>query len=239
MRLRLLAVAVALAAAACSSPSPYATTVGLLPPGDTMHVRIASGTLNVFAPAAGEPHDRFTVAATALAKTTPAAPRMRPEKNGVRVEAPDPLGDLLVRVPDGVDLDVDSRGGDVHVTNISGNARVRAERGNVQIIVPGYVEASVGTGRLSATMGALQWPGTLHFATGTGDIELWVNENAKFHVRMHTANGTLFSDFDLRGTSTGSTETIDTDVNGGGGAQSIDIETNAGAIRLLKLHPEA
>ena len=115
---------------------------------------------------------------------------------------------------------------------------MHAAKGNVQIILPGYVEARVGTGRLSATMGAMQWPGTLHFSTESGDIEVWVNENAKFHIRMHTDNGTLFSDFDLRGRSAGSAETIDTDINGGG-AQSIDIESKAGAIRLLKLHPEA
>jgi len=234
---RLLPI-LALLLAACSNPSPYATTIGTLPRGDTMSVRLASGALDVFGPAAGEARTRFTVAATALPKTTPAAPRMRPAKNGVRVDAADPLQSLLVRVPDGVDVDLDSGGGDVHVTNIPGNARVRARNGNVLIILPGYAQADLGTGRLSVTMGALTWPGTLHFSTGTGDIAIWVNENAKFHVRMHTANGTLFTDFDLRGTSAGSTETIDSDVNGGG-TQSLDIETNAGAIRLLKLHPEA
>ena len=115
---------------------------------------------------------------------------------------------------------------------------MHAAKGNVQIILPGYVEARVGTGRLSATMGAMQWPGTLHFSTESGDIEVWVNENAKFHMRMHTDNGTLFSDFDLRGTLRRQRRNDRHRVNGGG-AQSIDIESKAGAIRLLKLHPEA
>jgi Putative adhesin len=227
-----------LALTACSSPAPISTTVGILQPGATMFVRVAAGTVNVFAPATGEPHNRFTISAIAAPKTTPGTPKMRPDKRGVTVDATDPLDSLLVRVPDGVNVDVDSRSGDVHVTNIAGNARVHAAHGNVQIILPGYVEAAVGAGRLSATMGATQWPGTLHLSTQTGDIELWVNENAKFHIRMHTANGTLFSDFNLRGSSAGTSETIDSDVNGGG-PQAIDIETNAGAIRLLKLHPEA
>jgi hypothetical protein len=236
--MRSIVVVWLLALAACSAPAPYATTVGILKPGDTMTIRVSKATVNAFQPATGEARNRFTVAATALAKTTPAAPKMRPERNGVRVESDDPLGTLLVRVPDGVDVDIDSHDGDVHVTNIQGNARVRALSGNVQIILPGYAQATVGTGRLSVTMGALAWPGTLHFSTGNGDVELWVNENAKFHVRMHTGNGTLFSDFDLRGSSAGTAETIDTDVNGGG-TQGIDIETAAGAIRLLKLHPES
>jgi hypothetical protein len=236
--MRLLSLFVVFAFAACSSAAPFVTTVGILKPGDVMIVHVAQGTVNAFQPATGDPRNRFTVSATALAKTTPAAPQMRPDKRGARVEAIAPLDSLLVRVPDGVDLDVDSASGDVHVTNIQGNARVHAAKGNVQIILPGYVEARVGTGRLSATMGAMQWPGTLHFSTESGDIEVWVNENAKFHIRMHTDNGTLFSDFDLRGRSAGSAETIDTEINGGG-AQSIDIESKAGAIRLLKLHPEA
>jgi Putative adhesin len=236
--MRLYLAIVLFALTACSSASPFSTTIGVLKPGDRMSVHVAQGTVNVFQPETGEPRDRFTVSAVALAKTAPAGPQMRPDKSGARVEVTQPLDSLLVRIPDGVDLDLDSGGGDVHVTNIQGNARVHAAHGNVQIILPGYVEARVGTGRLSVTMGAMQWPGTLHFSTESGDIEVWVNENAKFHVRMHTDNGTLFSDFDLRGSSAGTAETIDTDVNGGG-PQSIDIESKAGAIRLLKLHPEA
>jgi hypothetical protein len=236
--MRPLSLFVLFALAACSGAAPFATTVGILKPGDVMTVHVVQGTVNAFQPATGEPRNRFTVSATALAKTTPAGPKMRPDKRGVRVEATQPLDSLLLRVPDGADLDVDSDAGDVHVTNIQGNARVNAAKGNVLIILPGYAEARVRTGRLSATMGATQWPGTLHFSTESGDIEVWVNENAKFHIRMHTDNGTLFSDFDLRGRSAGSAETIDTDVNGGG-VQSIDIESKAGAIRLLKLHPEA
>jgi hypothetical protein len=153
--MRLLLPVAVLALAACSSAAPFATTIGILKPGDVMTVHIAAGTINAFQPATGEPRDRFTVAATAPAKATPAAPKMRPDKRGVRVEATDPLDSLLLRVPDGVALDVDSGAGDVHVTNIQGNARVRAAKGNVQIILPGYVEAQVVTGRLSATMGAL------------------------------------------------------------------------------------
>jgi hypothetical protein len=236
--MRVFTPIVLLALTACSSAAPFATTVGILKPGDVMTVHVVQATVNVFQPATTEPRNRFTVSATALPKTTPAGPKMRPEKRGVRVEATEPLDSLLLRVPDGVDLDLDSGGGDVHVTNMQGNARVRAAKGNVQIIIPGYAQVQVGAGRLSATMGALQWPGTLHFSTESGDIQVWVNENAKFHIRMHTDNGTLFSDFDLRGSAAGSAETIDTDVNGGG-AQSIDIESKAGAIRLLKLHPEA
>ncbi len=228
-----------LAITGCSNQAPYVTTVGLLSPGATMSIRSVGGTISAFAPSAGEPRDRFTISATAeKGKTQSAPPKLRAGRDGLTVGVPQPVGSLLVRVPDGVALEVDSKSGDVHVTNITGAVRVRTDKGDVQIMVRSYAQASVGDGNLSSTMGSMDWPGTLHYSIGRGDAEVWVNENAKFHVRLHTDNGMLFTDFNLRGTSEGRSETIDGDVNGGG-PRSIDIETQAGAIRLLKLHPQA
>ncbi|MGA8533468.1 MAG: DUF4097 family beta strand repeat-containing protein [Candidatus Tumulicola sp.] len=226
--------------AGCVNETPYATTVGLLPPGSTMTVRVAHATFSAFQPANGEPRNRFTIAATVASKASPPpAPRLRViPGHGLMVQAENPLADLLVRVPDGVALVVDSRQGDVHVTGISGNTRIAAMQGDVQVLVPGYAQARVGLGNLSVTMGSTGWPGTLHFSTVRGNIEVWINENAAFDVHLHTGQGTLFTDFDLRGTSQGASETIDGHVNGGG-SRAIDVETSAGTIRLLRLHPQA
>jgi hypothetical protein len=202
-------------------------------------IRIAEGTLNAYQPATGQPRNFFTVAATAAGKgTPPPAPRLRPIAGGIAVNAADRLRSLLVRVPDGVNLVVESRRGDVNVTDITGNARIVAERGNVQVMLPGYAQVSVGRGNLSVTMGATVWPGTLRFSTNGGDVELRVNPKASFGVHLHTDNGALFSDFNLRGNSRGRSETIDGDVNGGG-SQRVDVETSSGAIRLLRLQPQA
>lgn len=225
--------------AACAGEPPYATTVGVLPPGSTLTVRVAHATFSAFQPAAGQPRNRFTIAATAIGKASPPpAPRLRAlPGQGLTVQADRPLADLLVRVPDGVTLVVDSRQGDVHVTGISGNARIVAMHGDVQALLPGYAEARVGQGNISVTMGSTGWPGTLHFSTRQGNIQVWINEKAAFDVRLHTDRGTLFTDFDLRGTSQGGSETIDGSVNGGG-SHAIDIENAAGTIRLLRLHPQ-
>ncbi|MEO6834815.1 MAG: DUF4097 family beta strand repeat-containing protein [Candidatus Tumulicola sp.] len=227
-----------LSAVACSNQTPYATTVGVLAPGSTMTVRVGHATLSAFHPAAGEPRNRFTVAATAVAKASPPpAPRMRLGSHGVTVAANDPLADLLVRVPDGVTLAVDSREGNVNVTDITGNARIVARNGDVQVMLPGYVEAKVGQGNINARLGSADWPGTLHFSTGRGDIEVWIRDRASFNVHLHTDDGIIFTDFNLRGTSHGGSETIDGEVNGGG-PHGIDIESQAGAVRLLQLHPQ-
>jgi hypothetical protein len=228
-----------LALAACSSPSPYVTTVGVLKPGATLAVRVNSATINAYQPVTGQPRDLFTIAATALPKgTPPPPPRVQPEPLGVIVHAPAGLDSLLVRVPDGVNLLVESRRGNVNVTDIAGNAQVLAEHGNVDVKLPGYAQAAVGEGNLSVTMGATQWPGTLYFSTHRGDIEVWISAKADFEVHLHTDNGVLFTDFGLRGTSMGNAETIDGTV-GFGSTHRIDIETSDGAIRLLRLQPQA
>jgi hypothetical protein len=200
-------------------------------------VRIDSGTVNVYQPASGQRRDLFTIAATAQSKgTPPPAPRTRAVPLGLVVRA-GTLASLLVRVPDGVNLVVQSRNGNVNVTDIAGDARIVAQRGNVNLMVPGYAQAAVGDGNLKVMMGATTWPGTLHFSTRRGDIELWISAKAAFGVHLHTNDGTLFTDFNLRGTSSGNAETIDGIVNGGA-AWGVDVETAAGAIRLLRLQPQ-
>jgi hypothetical protein len=223
---------------ACSSSPPYATTVGVLQPGATLAVHIQQGNVNAYQPIEGQPANRFTLSATALPKgTAPPAPVIRPAGSGVVVSAP-AIANLLVRVPTGVNLVVDSQKGNVNVTDINGNATISAKAGDVNVMLPGYAQASDVQGNVAVTMGSIDWPGTLHFSTQHGDIEVSISERAAFHVRLHTDNGTLFTDFDLRGTSQGSAETIDAPVNGGG-PRSIDISTGFGSIRLLRLHPQA
>ena len=103
--------------------------------------------------------------------------------------------------------------------------------------MPGYAQAAAGDGNVSVMMGATSWPGTLSFSTHRGDVELWVVAPAAFSVHLHTDNGTLFTDFGLRGISSGSAETIEGSVNGGSAAR-IDVDTADGSIRLLRLQPQ-
>jgi hypothetical protein len=230
-----------LAFVACSEkvPTPYSSTVGVLKPGSTITVTVADGVLNAYKPAEGDPNDRFTVVASARADSTPPpAPMIRPDGSGISVVAPDRLANLLVRVPQGVNLVVNSKRGNVFVTDITGNVNVHAGTGNVKIMIGGYAQASAQDGNVDVTIGATHWPGTLHIASDNGDVTVYVPEIAAFHARMHTDDGTLFTDFNLRGTSHGSNETIDAPVNGGG-AFGVDLESRRGAVRLLQLTPQA
>jgi hypothetical protein len=203
-----------------------------------MTINVTDATLSAYQPAAGEARNRFTISATAQTKSPPAPPKIRPAGKGIEVDASQPLQSLLVRVPDGVDLVVDSKQGDVNVTDVKGTAHIAAAGGNVRVFMrDGYAEAATQRGNVSVAMGATSWPGTLHFSAQNGDVEISVEETAAFHVHLHTDSGTLFTDFNLRGTSSGSSETIDGAVNGGN--RRIDVEVTRGSIRLLRLHAQS
>jgi hypothetical protein len=224
----------------CSSlPQSYATTVGFLKPGLTMTVDIESGVLNAFKPAQSDPSNKFTIVAAAPAGATlPPAPRIRPNGSGIIVDATGALANLLVRVPDGVNLVVHSKHGNVNVTDITGNVNVHADNGNVKIMVGSVAQASTINGSIEVTMGKTTWPGTLRDSARNGDVTVYIPETAAFHARLHTDNGTLFTDFGLTGTSNGSDETIDAPVNGGG-PLGVDLESNRGTVRLMRLSPQA
>lgn len=240
MNRRFALLACTLVLAACGKhQEPYSTRIGLLQPTSTLTVTVKSAALNVYKPAVGEPKDRYTIQATQVQGTeAPAAPTVLSAGNGIVVQAPDPLYGLLVRLPDKVNLVVQSSEGNVSVIDVTGNVIVHAGSGKVKVLVPGYAEASNTKGDIEVTAGATTWPGTLKFTSDDGDITVYVPEIAKFRAHLHTDNGTLFTDFNLTGTSTGSNETIDAPVNGGG-AMGIDIETKHGAARLLRLAPQA
>lgn len=218
---------------------PYSTNIGALAPGATITVKAKQADVSVYKPQIGDPDNRFTVAATALGSNAPKPPSSRPAGNGVVVLAPDPLRSLLVRAPDKVNVVIDAGAGNVSVTDISGVADVRTGTGNVSVMVSGYAQAHAENGSVNVTMGSTDWPGTVTITAGKGDVVVYVNENAKFHVRMRTGNGVLFTDFPgLHGVSAGRSETIDAQVNGGG-PRTLDIESGSGGVRLLRLAPQA
>jgi hypothetical protein len=215
------------------------STTGRLKPGAVMTVNIESGVINAFKPMQGDPADLYTISATAQSDTAePPAPKVRPNGTGIVVDATGKLAYLLVRVPQGVDLVVHSKSGNVNVTDISGNVDVAATNGNVKIMIAGHAQATTQNGNIDLTMGAATWPGTLRSSSRNGDVTVYVPETASFNVRMHTDDGTLFTDFGLTGTSKGSNETIESPVNGGG-PSGLDLESQRGTVRLLRLTPQA
>jgi hypothetical protein len=221
--------------AACAAERPTLTRSGVFQPGGTIVVRNIQGDVNAYAPAHDQPQNEYTIWAYEPANAAPSTVTVRPLLIAAQAHAPGVR--FLVRGPAGAAMDISTQRGNINVADFEGIVNAHVDRGNIKMLIPLYGNASTGTGNMSVIFAATDWPGTLHFSSDNGNIELYVNENAKAHVRLHTDDGTVFSDFNLRGTSSGNSETIDAVINGGG-PRSVDVEVKTGSIRLMQLKPQ-
>lgn len=221
---------------ACAAPPPSLKETGVFPPGATIVASTIKGNIEGYAPERGQPPDQYTVAAygPADAVTIKKAPLL------ITAQANRPGVSFLVRGPKGGSMNLSTHQGDIHVGDFEGIVNAHTDRGNIAMLIPQYGSASTGVGNMSVIFASTDWPGTLTFTVGDGNVELYVNEHAKAHIRMHTDNGTVFTDFPpqpLKGTSHGTNETLAGTINGGG-PRSIDIEVHNGIIRVLQLKPQ-
>lgn len=209
---------------------------GVMPPGGTIVVRNIQGDINAYAPERGQPKDTYTVDAYAASASPPPAQISR---TGLLVNARSVVPGVryLVRGPRGGAMTLDTQRGSIMVADFEGVVNARVGRGDIKMLIPEYGSASIGTGNISVIFASTDWPGTLHFTAENGNVELYVNENAKAHVHLHTDDGTVYSDFPLKGTSKGNAETIDSVINGGA-SRSIDVEVKTGSVRLMQLKPQ-
>ncbi|PZR57351.1 MAG: hypothetical protein DLM50_06445 [Candidatus Meridianibacter frigidus] len=235
--------------AACGD-KPASIQTGKLT-GGTMVVMNSNGNVEAYPPAFGQARDQYTVTETTTQPDVQTRIRWNAKKKVLTVcperrAAPqtaacppsaDVRADYIVRVPHGVRAIIETSHGTLHVSDIDGSIEAVNQEGDIKIQVPGYAQASTGSGNISATFGDAQWPGTLAFSAVRGNVEVYVPAQARAHVRLHTGRGTIFTDFELRGTSNGNSETIAAPINGGG-ARSIVVHVLDGDIRLLKLTPQ-
>lgn len=221
--------------AACAPQAPSIRRDGVFPPGAAIVVNDVQGDIDAFAPERGQPADRYTVAA--YEPNSAQAVSITLKNLLIDARATSPGVRFLVRGPAGATMNLSTNNGSIMVADFEGTVNAHVGQGNIKMLIPQYGNASIRTGNISVIFASTDWPGTLHFSAQRGNIELYVNENAKAHVRMHTDNGTVYSDFPLRGTSRGNNETIDAPINGGG-PRSIDVEVATGSIRLMQLKPQ-
>ncbi|MDQ2680212.1 MAG: hypothetical protein M3Y21_04200 [Candidatus Eremiobacteraeota bacterium] len=216
---------------ACSSGGAFATRTGRLVSGSTLSVRAEPGNINAYPPAVGEPSDLWTVQT--------AGSKMAGDSLVTSARYLRAIGhaDYLVRVPKGVRLSARTTRGSINISDVSGPVDAEDNDGTIHIQIPGYATARTLRGNISVTFSDLNWPGTLHFSSQQGDVEVWVPAIVNAHVHLHTDRGTIFSDFGIRGTARGTAETIDAQI-GSASAHGIDIEVKNGSIRFLRLVPQ-
>ena len=205
-----------------------------------MVVALAAGDVDAYAPAAGEAPTKYTVEAD----VAPAMLKVRARANALVVCAPGcapaesqrPVN-VLIRVPHGVRAVLSSRTGTVTATDVNGPVEAETVDGDIRIQVPSYADAHAVRGNVSVTFGDAEWPGTLHIRADRGDATVYVPATANGRLDLHTEAGTIFTDFNLRGTSQGSSETIVGPI-GAGGNRTVEVRVGYGNIRVLRLTPQ-
>ena len=233
MKVRFLFVAL-ITLASCAGSAPVLERTGILQPGATLVVSNIDGDIDAYAPARNQDPDRYTLDAFAPAAQNVSISvsrlllRARADTAGVRFQ---------VRAPRGTSLDLSTRTGNINVQDYDGIVNATTGSGDIKMLIPQYGNAYAHNGNVSVIFASDTWNGTLRFGSDDGNVEVYVNENAKARIRMHTGNGTVFSDFNITGTSSGSSETIDAPVNGGG-PRGIDVEVKHGDIRVMQLKPQ-
>lgn len=221
---------------ACAGSAPVVEKTGVLPAGATIVVHNLQGDIDAYAPERNQPADEYTIAAYASGSAK--VPNITTQGLLITATATAPGTRFLVRGPKGGAMDISTQQGNINVADFEGIVNAHTDKGDIKMLIPMYGNASIGTGNMSVIYASTDWPGTLHFSTVNGNVELYVNQNAKAKVRLHTDNGNIFSDFPgLKGTSQGNNETIQSFINGGG-PRSIDVEVKTGAIRLMQLKPQ-
>ena len=234
-------IAVALLLLVGCAPGGEATTQTGLLSGGTLSVQNTTGNIEAFPPAAGDAFDKYTIvttrpahsSATTTVKNDPASKTLTVQRTGDPANAVN----LLARVPKGTHAVVQTQNGSLHISDVEGTVDAINTDGDIKVQIPGYANARTVNGNLSILFGDANWPGTLHFATQRGDIEVYVPATANAKLDLHTDAGTIFTDFNLRGTASGSAETILGTI-GSGGPRTVEVRVGYGNIRVLKLLPQ-
>ncbi len=224
----------------CTHHTRVVHFTGRLLPGKLLRIANGNGDVAAYPPAMGQPGDQYTVEATlADAASEPGPLRVAKEPSGLSIENRSNVRvKLLVRVPKGDNLVVRTKNGSLNISDLDGHADAQSQNGNIHIQMGGYANASTVNGNISATLGSTTWPGSLHFQTRNGDVEVYVPAVVNAHVKATSLHGTVFTDFSIPAHSdrTGLIESAEGNIGSGG--SGLVILTHNGNVHLMKLVPQ-
>jgi DUF4097 and DUF4098 domain-containing protein YvlB len=153
------------------------------------------------------------------------------------------------------DLDVQTSNGSVDVREVDGPANIRTTNGQVHADeIRGSLQAATSNGGIHVRLTTPEPRKPVKLSTTNGGIELTMDSLRENDVRMTTSNGgitlklpsasgarlhartshsSVHTDFDVRREDDGGKSHMDGVIGGGG--PTLELTTNNGAIRLLKL----
>lgn len=151
----------------------------------------------------------------------------------------DPRGrdriDLVVFVPLGVAFDVTTRDGDVQAKGVRSDVTVTSETGDIRLrSIRGHVQATSDRGDIAVSLENATTDKPQRLATVTGDIEVYLWEDAAYDVRAATS-GEISTDFSMdiehrRFEEPGKHATA---LVGGGGPR-LELWSRRGRVKLLR-----
>lgn len=171
--------------------------------------------------------------------------------NEVRVESTSWSNkvNLELEVPSAMSMELHTyNGGAIIVTNVTGSLELENYNGKISALnISGSVVASTYNGEITVTFDKYSEGTPMSFSTYNGDVSLTFPAATKASFKMKTQRGDIFTDFDMKVTSSGPVKTKDTrsgtfklvidewkrgDINGGGAETSL--QTHNGSIYIRK-----
>ena len=131
------------------------------------------------------------------------------------------------------DVDVLSGAGNITLEGMAGTLEVKTGAGNLTIRdADGPIDAGTGAGNLIAEVTS-QPEHRCTFASGAGNVTVYVQEDLDFHVDAVAGMGSASTDFPLTVEGKWMSKSFEGDVNGGG--PTIELRSGVGNVSLRKL----
>lgn len=137
-----------------------------------------------------------------LIKTSGTGLEVEEENNVVKVRTMS-MGngvEVVIHVPYSTSLNIRANMGDVvEVTNVSGDLEANNMTGPVKMTgVGGSVVAHSMTGAVTVVFDKINLTKPMSFSSMSGDIDVTFPKNLKANVKMNTAQGEIYSDFNIQ-----------------------------------------
>jgi DUF4097 and DUF4098 domain-containing protein YvlB len=156
---------------------------------------------------------------------------------------------LEIEIPSGFDVQAHTyNNGDLMLSNVQGELALTNYNGEITALnISGSVVVTTYNGEIKLTFDKVKENTPMSFITYNGDIDVSFPSTVKASVKMKTEQGDIYTDFDMKITSTGPKKTEDTksgkykividdwkkgDINGGG--PEITMKTNNGDVYIRK-----
>ena len=144
--------------------------------------------------------------------------------------------DLVLFIPQGASLDAETREDQINAKGLKGNLTVTSDTGDIRIrSVEGRVRAKSARGRIAVSLETDVTSESQDFSTETGDIEVYLWEDANLEVDIATS-GEISTDFSVsiehrRYEEPGKRAAATV----GEGGPKLSLYTKRGRVRLLRL----